>query len=121
MDEWDKRIEREAKQRLEENLTDSSFAIRYEGVKAAVHWDRYQEQQLQEAEATLQPLRDAVRQAQRVTHDIIALLYGIEPRYLETARFWECKYSPTGHCIYNTKDDRSKDCCVVCHEPSERK
>ncbi len=33
----------------------------------------------------------------------------------------ECKESPIGICVYNIEDDPSRDFCLVCSEPEERK
>lgn len=33
---------------------------------------------------------------------------------------WDCDRSPTKKCVYDTKEDRNKDFCVVCGEPDER-
>jgi hypothetical protein len=35
--------------------------------------------------------------------------------------YWECKESPTGHCIYDVAEDPWKDECLICGDPSERK
>ncbi len=34
---------------------------------------------------------------------------------------WSCLASPTGCCVYNEIKDFSKDCCIFCGDPEERK
>ena len=34
---------------------------------------------------------------------------------------WECRSSPTEHCVYNSGRDPSHDNCMFCGEPEERK
>lgn len=34
---------------------------------------------------------------------------------------WDCKTSPTGHCVYNRRDGFALDFCIFCGGPDERK
>ncbi|QNN98074.1 hypothetical protein SEA_FEDE_26 [Microbacterium phage Fede] len=121
MDEWDLRIEREANERKVRLLTDPERVRQYEAARRDQGWLQNRKRVLAAEEAKLQPLRDHVTQAERDLIQSVAALYSIDPRYVRLGTFWECKYSVTGRCIYDLENDRTADCCVVCHEPMERK
>ena len=36
-------------------------------------------------------------------------------------RGWDCKESPLGKCAYDFFEDPSRDDCIFCHDPEERK
>lgn len=51
---------------------------------------------------------------------LLALPGVTDPEYVVRAWSLDCPNSPTGLCIYYTKDDPDRDECLFCAEPLDR-
>ncbi len=47
---------------------------------------------------------------------------GLDPQNITVPeRGWDCEKSPLGKCAYDFFEDPSRDDCIFCHDPQERK
>ena len=118
--EWDKRVDAEAAAQLEENKEQPLWDSRYRRVQEVSEWLRQCEQAYQQQLAELLSYRDDITHASAALKRHASILYDIPISDIHLGG-WDCKYSATGHCVYDTRNDRALDDCVVCHQPSERK
>lgn len=66
-----------------------------------------------EARRTTANLRGGLRKA-------LGEHLGIKPDDVDLGG-WDCPSSPTGQCVYNSREDPALDDCVFCGGPDERK
>jgi hypothetical protein len=93
------------------NIIDLTTQMR-DARAAVAQIEKRHRDELREPTAAVYSATDAVVQALGVEH-------GVDPRTIQLGG-WDCDDSPTGRCVYDTKDDYCCDSCLYCGGPDER-
>jgi hypothetical protein len=121
MDEWDQhKWARSLEKHTKRLIEDDEYRHNFVKAQEAVQQSRIASMKLIDARRSLAPFEAALQIANNEVLELVSETYGI-PKYAVHLGGWECKDSPTGHCIYDDRKDNSHDYCIVCGDPSERK
>lgn len=96
--------------RVQQELDYLNEIARQAAERSAARRKAYLEDDSEDAELKASSERDVER--------ILADIHGVERVILG---FWDCENSPIGYCYYDGIDDYTRDYCLSCGDPSERK